>query len=546
MHADENGQILAAYPLSAIERTNRLLADYLSGAFPVGEFFAHAPDDIIALAREVRAPSDRAAVAAVLGDFQRELGAAQPAVDAAAALADPTTPVITVGQQPGLLTGACYTIYKTLTAIALARRVSAELGRPVVPVFWAATDDDDRGEVDHCAWWDQHEAWQAIHYPDDAGLPGQLVGDLPAGEAGRQVLATALPLLAGLPHAEEVETLLRETLADSADLGYWFCRVMARLFSPLGLVVCDPRLPSLRRLSTEVLARELAAPLQTTVLVNAQAKALQQRGYRPALLKPPDSGNFFLTDTRRHRVTFDGERFHADERDYAPAALRAVLTHPDSTPRLLPNAVLRPVVQEYLFGSAACVVGPNELGYWAELRPVFQALGVAMPAVIPRAAVTLVPPAAARTLREWQLDPLDLLIDPDGVRFGLLERALPSALNAQFADGRAHLARMTAALTETLAQLDATLPASALAMQQRMENEFERLERKTLKAVERRSGELTGRLSRVQSVLFPQHAPQERALNIFPLLARHGLPLLERLLVLLEKKEGQHLFVELC
>ena len=536
--------LLADFPLSAVERTNRLLADYLRGTFPYREFFAQQPADIAAVARQARAQGDRAQLAAALTDFQRELGASPAAINAAAALADPATPVVTVGQQPGLLTGPCYTIYKTLTAINLARRLSAELGRPVVPVFWAATDDDDRDEIDHCAWWDQRESLQAIHYPADVGQAGLLVGELPAGEAGAQVLAQALPLLEGLPHAEEIGTLLRETLAASTDLGNWFCRLLARLFAPWGLVVCDPRVPAVRRLSAAVLAREVAAPLRTTTLVNAQARALQQRGYHPALVKPADSCNFFLAGAQRQRVTFDGARFHAGEVEYTTETLHVLLAR--APERLLPNAVLRPVVQEYLFGSAAFVAGPNELGYWAELLPVFQALQVAMPPVIPRAAATLLPANAARALRAWELTPLELLTEPEQVRLGLLARALPVALSETFTRGRADVAHLVADLSAQLAQLDATLPPSALATEQRMLNELERLERKALKAMERQSNELTGRLERVRATLFPQHAPQERALNIFPLLARHGLPLLERLLILLEKKEGRHVMVELC
>ena len=528
--------------IAEIETTNRLLADYLAGGAVVADFFGQAPGDLLGVAARRR--TERGELAAVLGAFQRHLGADTAAERQAAALADPATPVITVGQQPGLLTGPCYTIYKTLTAINLARRVEAALGRPAVAVFWAATDDDDRAEVDHCAWWDRREALHALHYPAEAGMPGQLVGDLPVATAGMQVLAQALPLLEGWPYADETAHLLRETLAGSVDLGSWFCRLMARLFSPLGLVICDPRVPAIRRLGAEVIRREIAEPLRSTELVNAQAQALQARGYRPALRKAPELCNLFLlADDRRHRVTFDGARFHTDGEVVTPAEMRDVLA--EEPERLLPNAVLRPVVQEYLFGSAAFVAGPNELGYWAELRPVFQALGVEMPPVIPRAAATLLPPAAVRALRDGEIAPLDLLTRGDDVRRELLARALPAELGQAFAEGTEAVARVTARVSEALGRLDPTLVPSMLATQQKMLRELARLERKAANTAERRGGEITERLEMLQSVLFPRRAPQERTLNIFPVLARHGCGLIERLRCRLDGKEGRHIFVEL-
>jgi bacillithiol biosynthesis cysteine-adding enzyme BshC len=535
--------IFARYSLAEVDPGNRLLADYLAERLAPGEFFGRSPWDDCAPACPPRRAAEPEAVSAALADYQQRLGAGQAAVENARRLADPDVQVVTVGQQPGLLGGPLFTAYKAVTAISLARHLGRMLDRPTAPVFWAGCDDDDRAEVDHCGCWDRGGRLETIRYPADAGEPGQLVGGLPVREYAGEVLAQLDPLLAGLPFADETLALAAETAEASADFGEWFSRIMARLFGPLGLVVCDPRLPALRRAGAEVPRRELAEPLRTTRLVNEAARRLHDAGYPPALTKPDDALNLFLSDgLHRHRVTWDGARFLSGGREYTREELLARLDADPGT--LLPNAVLRPVVQEYLFGSAAFVAGPNELCYWAELLPVFRALGVEMPPVIPRVGATLLTPHAAEFLRTTGIDPLRLLHAPDEVRLGLLADAQPPALQQSFARAREEVERLVAALTETVSGYEPTLAGSALATHQRMLNEIERLERKALKAVERNSAVLSERFERAAGQLFPARGLQERLLNICAPLARFGPEWPAQLLALLDGQEGYHLFVE--
>src|SRR5690606_3523427 len=62
-------------------------------------------------------------------------------------LRDPRARVVVTGQQCGLLGGPLYTLYKAIGAVRWAERLAKELGRPVVPIFWAASDDHDFEEV---------------------------------------------------------------------------------------------------------------------------------------------------------------------------------------------------------------------------------------------------------------------------------------------------------------------------------------------------------------------------------------------------------------
>lgn len=56
---------------------------------------------------------------------------------------------VTTGQQPGLFGGPLYSLYKALTAVRLAEDLEGLLARPVMPLFWVASDDHDWEEANH-------------------------------------------------------------------------------------------------------------------------------------------------------------------------------------------------------------------------------------------------------------------------------------------------------------------------------------------------------------------------------------------------------------
>ena len=94
-------------------------------------------------------------------------------------LGSPSTRVVITGQQPGLLAGPLYTIYKALGAVALARSL-AERHRDLnfVPVFWCASEDHDFDEIRRVYWPGSGGELEEVLYSHPDWVGGRMIGTL--------------------------------------------------------------------------------------------------------------------------------------------------------------------------------------------------------------------------------------------------------------------------------------------------------------------------------------------------------------------------------
>src|SRR5579863_3527121 len=130
-----------------LPQTTKMFADYTYHFDRVRSyynFFPFDPGSYAAAAAQIDLPADRRA--ALVSALRIQNGDS----DLLKQLAQPGTVAVVTGQQVGLFSGPAYTIYKALTAVRLARDLTAR-GIPAVPIFWLATEDHDFEEVNH-AW----------------------------------------------------------------------------------------------------------------------------------------------------------------------------------------------------------------------------------------------------------------------------------------------------------------------------------------------------------------------------------------------------------
>src|SRR5580700_8058446 len=183
-----------------IPHTSALFSDFQYHFDRVARFYSHNPHDArsyAAAAKQLAYPDDRrAALVAALRSSNGESASLD-------LLARPGTVAVVTGQQVGLCSGPAYTIYKALTAVQLASRLSAQ-GIPAVPMFWLATEDHDVAEVNHTFVFGPDH--RPVRLGVNSGGTARPVGGIPIAAPPVERLRD---LLAGFPYGEEVAEMVR-------------------------------------------------------------------------------------------------------------------------------------------------------------------------------------------------------------------------------------------------------------------------------------------------------------------------------------------------
>lgn len=471
---------------------------------------------------------DPGGLAAALADQARERGDRPAQLAAIERLADPRTRAIVTGQQAGLLLGPMFTLSKAITAIRLAKRLDTP-ERPVVAVFWVASQDHDAAEIDHAWLLGNDEELVRLSLPFPEGQPS---GRTPWRRDWTDAVSERLRAVYGDgPLAAEARALARSACESGDTVADVFARTLASLFGDDGLVILDPMRPRIARRFGPVLRHEIAEPTAGPEAIREAAEALRGRGLRPQLGRAADATNLFVQadDGPRLLLRFDGRRFHPDGRPDLRWSADDLLGRLDDDPAsITPAAGLRPIVQDGALPTAAVVVGPGELRYFSQLRGVYRHHAVPMPTVWPRAQVTLLEPPVARILDRHETTADAFASDPERVqRERLLE--LHGAADA-FARTTDRLETDVAALLGEIDALDPTLDGPVRRGHAALDLTVSRLRDKAADALARRDRITTDQFARLRAHLIPGGQPQERVLSPFSFFSKFGVgPVMDRL-----------------
>lgn len=446
--------------------------------------------------------------------------------------------VVFTGQQAGLFGGPLFTLYKAIAGLKLADRLTRELGRKVVGLFWMAADDHDFAEINHTLLPDKSNQLARIAYspkrPPERQPESRMVLEEEIAQA-HQAIAECLP-------PTDFRDAVLARLAECYSLGRTFPEAFARwmmlLLGEKGLVVVDPSDPILKRAGKSALRWEIETGSESSRRIRQASEKLKAAGFHVQVELREGGTNLFYYDGERHSIKKTGEGFEAHGRAFSKQEL---LEKIDREPeRFSPNVALRPIYQDTLFPHIAYVGGPAEVAYSGEYKGSYEATGLPMPVVFPRTTVSLIEPKIKAVFEKYNIGPKDIFAGLEPLITRLVEgKQDPSAdreldaLEAKLDESLDRWGRAAEAWDKSLLSAVSTTKGA-------IKHQLEGLSRKLTQAYKRKNEEIVAQIRKAALHLLPEGTLQERAFPAVPYLVKYGFRFVDDLYASLDIERFQH------
>jgi bacillithiol biosynthesis cysteine-adding enzyme BshC len=515
--------------------TSRIFADLVYHFDRVEDLYPYPPNDINALAAAAagfKFPADRrAALVAAL----TPLNQGNPSLEI---LGRPDTLAVVTGQQVGLFSGPAYTVYKALTAIKTARELT-ERGVTAVPVFWLATEDHDFAEVDHVWVFGGDHQPIKIRMETSPAASSHPVGGIALRDIPLSALRSAL---AGLPFAEDAFSLIERSYMPGETMGSAFARVIRELFASYDLLLIDPMDRAVREIAQPLMREAVERMPELIEALMARSRDLVARGYHAQVLVDKNTSLvFLLQDDERVALRRSNGEFmfarHGHHQKMSAGELAMCGTD------LSPNALLRPVVQDYILPTAAYIGGPAELAYLAQSQVIYSKLLDRQPAAFPRAFFTLLDERSHKRMVRYRVNPTDLFGGEQALHSTIAASLIPPQLRARLEHTKSAFGIALDALHADLERFDVTLASALTTSRRKIEYQVGKIARKTATQIMARDAQALRDARSLNGLVFPEKHLQERFYSIVPFLAQFGPGLIDELYSAVRTDCPDHQFV---
>lgn len=476
------------------QQFSALFLDYINGESQLSDFYGEKPEKA-SFGRQMETKSfpetNRSVLCQALNQQYEHLKISDEVHQNLELLSEENTFTVTTGHQLNIFTGPLYFIYKIVSVVNTCQQLKKTYpDKNFVPVYWMASEDHDFDEISYFNLNGKKYKWET----SQTGAVGKF---------DPTELKSLIQQIPGVPEFFKNAYLKHGTLAEA--VRYY----VNELFGHYGLVVIDGDDHQLKRLFTSVMEDDIFMNTPND-LVEKQSQKLESLGYKTQIF-PREINFFYMKDGLRSRIVKEESRFKVLDSDlsFSEEELKASIEkHPE---RFSPNVVLRPVYQEVVLPNLAYIGGPAEVGYWLQLRPVFDHYSLTFPVIMPRNFAMVVARNVYDKLNKTGLEINDLFLKKEA----LLKKVVKEhATHDIHLNGElANIMSLFDKIKAQAAEIDPTLAPHVEAQQVKTRNRLEIIEKKFIRAEKRHQTDRIRQIESILNELFPGGSPQERVNN---------------------------------
>jgi bacillithiol synthase len=521
---------IESLPFSSIPQQSKLFLKYQQNPLFLKKFYpsiVESPAEIFPNAAQVLAnyQTDRNLLCEALEKINRNFGAESATLENIELLRRDDCVAIVTGQQAGLFSGAIYTVYKALSAVKLAESLRAR-GQNAVPVFWIAEEDHDFDEVKKTFALDREGKLAALENTPQDYIENSPVGSVRLDETIDDTIDEFFECAAQTEFSAELKRILEQSYRTGESYSSAFAKFLTKIFAKYGLIIFSPLDRSLKELSGRIFAQAVEKSDRIREELLSRNLQLKADEYSSQVLVEDDFFPFFLIDENGQRRALkknkNGKIQAKDtKREFELAELIELAEK--SPESLSPNALMRPVVQDYLLPTAAYFGGGAEIAYFAQNSVIYEVLERPVTPILHRQSFTIVEPRHARTLKKYDLNFKDLFAGLENVLPQIVERYLNRETARIFAEAEEIINTQLNRLDQNLSPVEPTLGENLANRRRKILYHIGALRKKFHLAEVRRDKTIQRRIESAFTELFPQKALQERTLNVLTFLNAHGL-----------------------
>ncbi len=497
--------------------SSRLFLDFINcrgSARDLFKFDFNNPESYRAAAEKIDAFSyQRDKLVSILSRELRDAGISEKTKANIEKIADPESLVVFAGQQVGMLLGPMYTVIKAITSFKLAAKLESDLGRPVIPCFWLASDDHDFDEIKTSRFLNRAGECKAQSY-----LPGSLPDGLPMADV---VLDGGIEAFLDDVESDLIETefsgeiikLVRDSYRKGDGISGSFSKLFNALLGEFGIVPVDPNFPGMKEIMAPVFRIEIENHKEIFRIFEERSQTIIADGYHRQVHKTEDNLNLFLNDAGRRNIIVEDGKFRLDRKDgeYSQDDLISILKK--NPEKFSPNVCLRPIAQCTAFPTICQITGPSEAAYFAQIQPLFGYMKVPLPVIRPRMFATIIEPHIMKNFSRLSLDFPSLYNNTEGEINRVILEKYPPEIQHQAESLRPEVEKPLRDLAESLEKREPEGFQALEYTRKRIDHELNHLSKKLFAIHKKKHETVRGQIYRAAGFLFPDGKFQERMIS---------------------------------